>query len=67
MDITADLTDKTELELRAMERAIAKKHLDKFLFVSVLGAWQFPVLAVVVAVGDDGRYAAMARPCHSHD
>ena len=35
MDITADLTDKTELELRAMERAIAKKHLDKFPYLSL--------------------------------
>ena len=35
MDITSDLTDKTELELRAMERAIAKKHLDKFPYLSL--------------------------------
>ena len=30
MDGTMDLTAKTELELRAMEREIAKQHLDKF-------------------------------------
>ena len=37
MDGTMDLTGKTELELRAMEREIAKQHLDKFPYLSL--AW----------------------------
>ena len=35
MDGTMDLTFKTELELRAMEREIAKQHLDKFPYLSL--------------------------------
>ena len=35
MDGTMDLTAKTELELRAMEREIAKQHLDKFPYLSL--------------------------------
>ena len=37
MEGTMDLTTKTEVELRAMEREIAKKHLDKFPYLSL--AW----------------------------
>ena len=35
MEGTMDLTGKTSLELRAMEREIAKQHLDKFPYLSV--------------------------------
>ena len=41
MDGTMDLTGKTELELRAMEREIAKQHLDKFPYLSL--AWGLEV------------------------
>ena len=36
MEGTMDLTVKTELELRAMEREIAKQHLDKFPYLSLV-------------------------------
>jgi beta-carotene hydroxylase len=48
MDGTMDLTGKTELELRAMERAIAKQHLDKFPYLSLI--WAFGNLACWIAV-----------------
>ena len=48
MDGTMDLTGKTELELRAMERAIAKQHLDKFPYLSL--AWGLGNLACWIAV-----------------
>ena len=48
MDGTMDLAAKTELELRAMERAIAKQHLDKFPFLSL--AWGVGNLACWLAV-----------------
>ncbi|MGB0222799.1 MAG: beta-carotene hydroxylase, partial [Luminiphilus sp.] len=43
-----DLTAKTELELRAMEREIAKQHLDKFPYLSL--AWGLGNLACWIAV-----------------
>ena len=43
MEGTMDLTAKTELELRAMEREIAKQHLDKFPYLSL--AWGLGNLA----------------------
>ncbi|EHQ58744.1 fatty acid desaturase [gamma proteobacterium HIMB55] len=36
MERTMDLTGKTPLELRAMEREIAKQHLDKFPYLSLV-------------------------------
>ena len=36
MEGTMDLTGKTALELRAMEREIAKQHLDKFPYLSLV-------------------------------
>ena len=48
MDGAMDLTAKTELELRAMEREIAKQHLDKFPYLSL--AWGLGNLACWIAV-----------------
>ena len=48
MDGTMDLTVKTELELRAMEREIAKQHLDKFPYLSLF--WGVGNLTCWIAV-----------------
>ena len=67
MDIGRNLRDLPEFKLRAMERAVAKEHLDKFpwfsLFWAVANMLTWILISTLVFAGEISIYVAFPIAC----